>query len=297
MGGMRMTLPPHLATAAVSSLHQLAESPSSLGSVLPPLLRLFGQSASRALLGGARTSIRQAVCQQMPEENKKPPTQMIEDVGLEAEEHKVVTEDGYILTVHRILNGDPSSKPVVFMQHGLLSSSADWLMQARNKALAFLLADAGYDVWLGNFRGNTYSRSHETLDPEHEEFWRYSFHEMGLMDLPAMLLLVLAVTGKEKIAYVGHSMGTAAFWVMCDQRPWMNDKISVMVGMAPVAAVVPHQYSPLHYVVPVAGQVEGVMNLLGIHEFLARDSFLGDLSETLYSSVSSLVSGGSPPLP
>lgn len=40
--------------------------------------------------------------------------------------------------------------------------------------LAFRLADLGYDVWLGNTRGNIYSRAHHDLDPEEAEFWQYS---------------------------------------------------------------------------------------------------------------------------
>ena len=39
--------------------------------------------------------------------------------------------------------------------------------------VAFILSDAGYDVWLGNYRGNTYSRAHEHLDPEEIDFWQF----------------------------------------------------------------------------------------------------------------------------
>jgi lysosomal acid lipase/cholesteryl ester hydrolase len=34
----------------------------------------------------------------------------------------------------------------------------------------------GYDVWLGNNRGTTFSRRHKTLDPDKSRlFWQFSF--------------------------------------------------------------------------------------------------------------------------
>ncbi len=47
-----------------------------------------------------------------------------------------------------------------------------------------MLANIGYDVWLGNNRGNKYSRSHISLNPDKDKnFWDFSFHEMGKYDL------------------------------------------------------------------------------------------------------------------
>jgi hypothetical protein len=37
-----------------------------------------------------------------------------------------------------------------------------------------MLADRGYDVWMGNARGNTYSHRHMFLKESDEAFWKFT---------------------------------------------------------------------------------------------------------------------------
>ena len=85
-----------------------------------------------------------------------------------------------------------STKPPVLLQHGILDSANCWIANYPEVAPAFVAARAGYDVWLGNSRGNTYSRAHTWYDPDKDEkkFWDYTWYEMGEYDLPAVIDLI-----------------------------------------------------------------------------------------------------------
>lgn len=123
--------------------------------------------------------------------------QIVERYGFNYSSHQVVTPDGYELTVMHISHKKMAANaPVVFMQHGLISSAETFVMNAENSP-AFLLANAGYDIWLGNNRGTIYSRSNTHLNPDKDgaKFFDYSFYELGLYDAPTQLDYVRKATG------------------------------------------------------------------------------------------------------
>ncbi|KAJ8953102.1 hypothetical protein NQ318_013446 [Aromia moschata] len=213
------------------------------------------------------------------ESAKESMVEMVTGEGYPIESHYVTTSDGYILNVFRIPHGKTGQKndKVAFLMHGVLSSSIDWVVIGSEKALAYKLADEGYDVWIGNARGNSLSRNHTSLDPELDkaQFWKFDWHEIGTTDIPAMIDYVLEQTGVEGIYYAGHSQGTTSFYVMTSMRPEYNDKIITQVSLAPIAFM-NHMTSPLLKLISVfEGTVSALLALLGVDEFLPSESLLG----------------------
>ncbi|XP_047122208.1 lipase 3-like [Schistocerca piceifrons] len=233
--------------------------------------------------------------------------QLLRKYGYPVEEHFVTTGDGYILRMFRVPSspkaGGGSGFPILVM-HGLLSSSADWVVMGPGEAFAYVLADAGYDVWLGNARGNTYSRNHTSFDPNSSEFWQFSWHEIGYYDLPAMIDHVLAQTGQSDIFYAGHSQGTTSFYVMASMRPEYNDKIRVMFSLAPVAYMNNLDSPLLQVVAQFVDQISFLTQLIGLNEFLPNSEFIqmvGDImcnddafTQDICSNIMFLIGGYNP---
>ncbi|KAI5631600.1 alpha/beta-hydrolase lipase region domain-containing protein [Phthorimaea operculella] len=183
-------------------------------------------------------------------------SQLVEKNGFPFERHFVTTEDGYILQLHRI----PGKGPVVFLNHGIVSSSVDFVVGGANGSLAFYLARRGYDVWIGNARGNRFSRRNLYISPaDQPQFFNFSWHEIGIYDLPATIDYILELTGETVLNFVGHSQGTTTFYVLCSLLSEYNKKIKVHISLTPIAFL-SHLFSPvirLSYILQLFGILMG----------------------------------------
>merc|ERR1719253_435767 len=107
----------------------------------------------------------------------------------------------------------------------------------RDDSLAFRLAKQGYDVWLGNNRGDLFSRQNTHINnaPSNRPFWDYSFYELGRYDVPAQISKVIELTGYPKISYIGHSQGTSQmFTALSFNYGDIQDKLDLFIACAPI---------------------------------------------------------------
>ncbi|KAF2887895.1 hypothetical protein ILUMI_18278, partial [Ignelater luminosus] len=221
--------------------------------------------------------------------------QLIQKYGYPFENHTVLTDDGYILEVHRIPYGrnisiKDANRPPVLLFPALLCGSVEWVNMGTEKSFGFILADQGYDVWLANPRGTTWSRKHIRLDPDRnkKKFWNFSFHEIGSYDLPAFIDHILNVTNHKTLYYVGHSQGTTAFFILASMKPEYNHKVRLSVAYCPAAYIAHARVLYDTAVTDFWKNLEVIIRTSELHEILPHSPLFGLLAQIFCNDYSPL---------
>lgn len=117
-------------------LQDLAENTvTNLNEVVENFFNAGSQEEARS--DRPETTTAEPCCAPLDPDTHRNVPEIIKSRGFQVEEHDVTTKDGYILTVHRIVNPlieekDRAQLKPVIMQHGLMSSSVDWVINSVN---------------------------------------------------------------------------------------------------------------------------------------------------------------------
>lgn len=163
-------------------------------------------------------------------------------LGLDLEEYTIVTEDGYRLVLHRLIDPnvaeeDRNRRKPCLLQHGLLLCSGAWLVPGKN-SLPYYFLEQGYDVWMGNNRCG-FKPEHETYKGNlmhNEEFWDWDIRAFSSYDLPCIIENVLQrKPHHDKLVLVGHLQGCTQSFLMFRNKNLAehHKKIEKFFALAP----------------------------------------------------------------
>ncbi|KAJ1524458.1 hypothetical protein ONE63_010955 [Megalurothrips usitatus] len=216
-----------------------------------------------------------------PMDDSRTSADLMRGFGYPTEGHYVQTEDGYRLRLDRVSR--PGRQPVL-LAHGMQTSSPSFVLLGKGKSLASMLYDAGYDVWMINYRGTHYSQEHKEYGPNDERFWKFSFHEHGVYDNPAALELVVARTGFPSVLYACHSMGCTSFLTMAATRPQHLAKVRAAFLMAPASGLRFHRSPFVGLLQAFNNYTQGTTERLGLfHTVKPTYLFLRRLARLMLS--------------
>lgn len=222
-------------------------------------------------------------------------------LDLDLEEHTIITKDGYVLTLHRLIDPKESSelrdlKKPILLQHGLLSCSGAYITSGKN-SLSYYFWEQGYDVWLGNNR-SWFEARHEFFEGNlmhSEEYWDWDIRELAYFDLPCIIENVLThKPNHEQLILVGHLQGCTQTFLMLrnGNLSHIHRKIEYFFPLAP--AIFPgklfhersfikfiHNRKVLSYKL-IFGCCSFLRNLSLARYYLASTSLFGALSYMMF---------------
>ncbi|KAL9244946.1 hypothetical protein vseg_018660 [Gypsophila vaccaria] len=221
--------------------------------------------------------------------------QIIVPSGYPCSEHTVETKDGYLLALQRVSSSSSSlddaelrgrsrgrgrgrghGRPVLLV-HGLFTGGDAWFLNSKEQSLGFLLADHGFDVWVANVRGTRWSYGHVSLSDRSKAFWDWSWEELALYDLPAMIEYIYQLTN-SKLFLVGHSQGTIMSFAAFTQ-PDVVKMVEAAALLSPISYL-EHVTAPF-VLRMVSLHLDKMIQAMGFHELNFRSDMGIRLLETL----------------
>ncbi|KAB1208451.1 Triacylglycerol lipase 1 [Morella rubra] len=206
---------------------------------------------------------------------------LIEPAGYSCSEHTVRTKDGYLLGLQRVSSRTGEIKeergPPVLLQHGLFMAGDAWFLDSAEQSLGFILADYGFDVWVGNVRGTRWSHGHISLSEKDKEFWDWSWQELALYDLTDMISYVNLITN-AKVFVVGHSQGTIMSLVAFTQ-PDIEDMVEAAALLCPISYL---EYITSPFVLRMVNMhLDQMILAMGIHQLNFRSDWGVNLMDSI----------------
>lgn len=200
--------------------------------------------------------------------------------------YEVQTEDGPIIALFRVrltpeglgklpVNQKPNVHRPIFLQHGLTSCADSWFLNGQKGSIGFHLVDQGYDVFVGNNRGNKYSKEHRNPNVTENEFWSFSFDEMGQFDLPANYKKILSFFPKgQKIFYIAHSQGTSQMFAAGSNpatHDYVHENTEKFIAIEPIAYMTHTSNKAASWFSGLGSLINKGSVFTGIYEILTSD--------------------------
>ena len=153
--------------------------------------------------------------------------------------HSVTANDGVALRLSRYRGGD---RGPVMLVHCIGVSSAMYSLDTVPTNLLELLFEAGFDVWLLDFRFSILLA--DAAVP-------HSFDDVATRDYPAAVAAVLAVTGRPSLQVVAHGVGSSTL------------TMALLAGLSGVRAAVCSQVST-HLELPPLSRAKAELRLTSL---------------------------------
>ena len=134
--------------------------------------------------------------------------------------------DGFECNLQHLLRKTPASKGPVMLVHGAAVRGRIYNSPNENNIIS-QLADAGYDVWLENWRSSIELEANE-----------WDLDVVALNDHPAAIKKIVELTEAKEVKVIIHCQGSTSFM------------ISAMLGLVPEVKVIISNAVSLHPIVP-----------------------------------------------